>query len=119
MTSTSERETTARREEAADLREAYERGRQDAKQARRRHPVAMTFTIIAAVVGVTVLVLAAVNGSFSGAGTVVDRNLATAAVQAEPVVRDAASQASQAVRDVAAGDASSTSNGTDAAAPSK
>ncbi len=43
--------------------------------------------------------LAAVNGSFSTAGTVVDQNLATAADRAEPVVRGAASGASEAVRD--------------------
>jgi hypothetical protein len=114
VTSLSDRDTAARREDAADLREAYERGRKDAKQARRRHPVAMTFTIIAAIVGVIVLALAAVNGSFSGAGTVVDRNLATAAVQAEPVVRDAASQAGQVVQDVADG---KDNDGTNAPAP--
>lgn len=91
-------ESAIRRDEAADLREAYERGRRDAQKARRRHPVAMTITVIAAAVGIIVLALAAVNGSFSGAGTVVDRNLATAAVQAEPVVRDAADQAGQAVK---------------------
>ena len=91
-------ETAIRHDEAADLREAYERGRRDAQNARRRHPVAMTITVIAAAVGIIVLALAAVNGSFSGAGTVVDRNLATAAVQAEPVVRDAADQAGQAVK---------------------
>jgi cytochrome bd-type quinol oxidase subunit 1 len=114
----SDRDTAARREDAADLRDAYERGRKDAKQARRRHPVAMTFTIVAAIVGVIVLALAAINGSFSGAGAVVDQNLATAAVQAEPVVRDAATQAGQAVKDAAAGDASNT-NGTDASATPK
>ena len=115
MTSVSDRDA-ARREDAADLREAYERGRTDDKKARRRHPVAMTFTIIAAAVGIIVLALAAVNGSFSGAGTVVDRNLTTAAVQAEPVVRDAATQAGQAVKDVAA---NTPSDRTDAAAPKR
>ncbi len=83
----------------SDLREAYERGRQDAKRARKRHPVLMTFTIIAAAIGLVVMALAAVNGSFSTAGTVVDQNLATAADRAEPVVRGAASGASEAVRD--------------------
>lgn len=99
MTSLTDRDAAIRRDEAADLREAYERGRTDAKKARRRHPVAMTFIIIAAAIGLIVLALAAVNGSFSGAGTVVDRNLASAANQAEPVVRGAASQAGQAVQD--------------------
>lgn len=96
--------------ERSDLREAYERGRQDAKKQRRRHPILMTFTIIAAAVGLVLMALAAVNGSFGGAGTVVDQNLATAADQAEPVVRDAAGQAGQAVRDV------TTTDGTEAPA---
>jgi hypothetical protein len=110
VTSLSDRDTAIRREEAADLREAYERGRTDARKARRRHPVAMTFMIVLAAIGIIVVALAAVNGSFSGAGTVVDRNLATAATQAEPVVRDAASQAGQAVKNAADGnDATATS----------
>jgi len=113
VTSYSDRDAI-RRDEAADLREAYERGRTDARRARRRHPVAMTLTIIAAAIGIIVLALAAVNGSFSGAGTVVDQNLATAATQAEPAVRGAATQAGQAVRDAAA---STDKPGTDAAAP--
>lgn len=100
----SDHESAIRRDEATDLREAYERGRRDAQKARRRHPVAMTITVIAAAVGIVVLALAAVNGSFSGAGVVVDRNLATAAVQAEPAVRNAADQAGQAVKNVTQGD---------------
>ena len=52
----------------ADVREAYERGRRDERASRRRHPVFMTFTFIAAACGVVFLVLAAVNGSFTRAG---------------------------------------------------
>jgi len=85
--------------ERADLRQAYELGRRDATKGRRRHPILMTFTVVAAAVGIVVMALAAVNGSFGGAGTVVDQNLATAADQAEPVVRNAAAEAGQAVRD--------------------
>lgn len=85
--------------ERSDLREAYEMGRRDARRARKRHPVVMTFLIVTAAVGLVVLALAMVNGSFGGAGTVVDQNLATAADQAEPVVRGAASGASEAFRD--------------------
>lgn len=83
----------------ADLREAYERGRRDERASRRRHPVAMTLTIVAALVGVAVLALAAVNGSFTRAGGVVDENLNTAVTRAEPQVRDAAAQAGQSLRD--------------------
>ena len=84
----------------ADLREAYERGRRDERAMRKRHPVLMTFTFIAAAIGVVLIALAAVNGSFSTAGNVVDKNLAVAANRAEPAVRDAAANAGQAVRDV-------------------
>lgn len=94
MTSYSDRE-----HERSDLRQAYELGRRDARRARKRHPILMTFTIIAAAIGLIVLALAAVNGSFSTAGVVVDQNLATAADQAEPVVRGAATGAGDAFRD--------------------
>lgn len=64
---------------AVDLREAYERGRRDERASRRRHPVGMTLTFAAAAVGVVLLVLAAVNGSFGRGGDFVDQNLAIAA----------------------------------------
>lgn len=83
----------------ADLREAYERGRRDAVASRKRHPVMMTFLIVAALVGVVLLVLAAINGSFGGAGKVVDQNLSVAADRAEPVVRDAAGDAGRALNE--------------------
>lgn len=92
----------ARREalDRADLREAYERGRRDARASRKRHPVLMTGLVVAALVGLALLALAAVNGSFGGAGQVVDQNLSVAAERAEPVVRDAASDASRAISEV-------------------
>ena len=82
-----------------DLREAYNRGRRDERAERKRHPIMMTLMFLAAAIGVVVVVLALVNGSFGGAGQVVDQNLTTAADQAEPMVRGAASDASQAVKD--------------------
>ena len=91
-------------DERSDLREAYELGRRDAKAARKRHPVLMTLTVVAAAVGLVVIALAVVNGSFGDAGTVVDQNLSTAARQAEPVVRDAASDAGAAIKDVTSSD---------------
>lgn len=87
-----------------DLREAYDRGRRDERHARKRRPVLMTFTFVAAIVGAILLGLAAYNGSFSDAGKVVDQNLATAADRAEPVVRDAASDASRTIQDATTGD---------------
>jgi len=83
----------------ADLREAYERGRRDERATRKRHPVLMTFTFIAAAVGLALMALAAFNGSFTRAGGVVDQNLSVAANRAEPAVRDAASDAGQALRE--------------------
>ena len=83
----------------ADLREAYERGRRDERASRRRHPVAMTLTFVAALVGVVLLALAAVNGSFTRGGGVADQNLQAAVNKAEPQVRGAASQAGQSLRD--------------------
>ena len=88
-----------REELRADLREAYERGRKDERSTRKRHPLLMTLTFAAAAVGVVILMLAAVNGSFAGAGGVVDQNLRIAVARAEPQVRDAASQAGQSLKD--------------------
>jgi hypothetical protein len=90
-------------DDRADLREAYERGRRDAVAGRKRHPVLMTFLVVAALVGVVLMALAAINGSFGGAGKVVDQNLSVAADKAEPVVRDAASDAGRAIGDAADG----------------
>src|SRR5436190_23100729 len=87
-----------------DLREAYNRGRQDERAERKRHPMMMTLMFLAAAVGVVVIALAAVNGSFGGAGQVVDQNLTTAADRAEPVVRGAASDANQAVKNATSTD---------------
>jgi hypothetical protein len=94
----------------ADLRTAYERGRQDERATRRRHPVLMTLTFIAAAIGVVLLGLAAYNGSFSRAGGVVDQNLTVAADRAEPAVRDAASDAGQTLRDAGSSVKSSTAD---------
>ena len=82
-----------------DLRAAYDRGRTDERRARRRHPLAMALTILAAAVGGVVLALAVKEGSFSRGGDIVDRNLAVAADKAEPAVRDAAGEAGGALKD--------------------
>ena len=79
-----------------DLREAYNRGRRDERASRKRHPVLMTLMFLAAAVGVALIVLAIVNGSFGAAGRVADQSLATAADQAEPAVRDAGAAVSNA-----------------------
>jgi hypothetical protein len=99
----------------ADLREAYERGRRDERATRKRHPILMTFTFVAAAVGLALLALAAFNGSFSGAGQVVDKNLTVAADRAEPAVRDAASSAGQTLREAGRSADSATTTTADAA----
>jgi hypothetical protein len=85
----------------ADLRHAYERGRRDERAGRKRHPLLMTLTVVAALVGVALLALAAVNGSFGQAGGVVDQQITTAAQQAAPAMREAADNASQSLHDAA------------------
>jgi hypothetical protein len=87
------------KEAQADVREAYERGRRDERASRKRHPIFMTLTFIAAICGVVLLALAAVNGSFTRGGEVADQTLQIAVNQAEPQVRDAATQAGQSLRD--------------------
>ncbi|HKR89566.1 MAG TPA: hypothetical protein VJS38_15440 [Phenylobacterium sp.] len=86
----------------ADLREAYERGRRDERAGRRRHPLLMTVTFLLALVGVVLLAMAAVQGSFMRAGGVVDRQLNVAADRAQPAVNEAASTAGQSLRDAGA-----------------
>jgi hypothetical protein len=86
------------KEAQADVREAYERGRKDERASRKRHPILMTLTFIAAICGVALLALAAVNGSFTRGGDVADQSLQAAVTKAEPQVRDAASQAGQSLR---------------------
>jgi hypothetical protein len=85
--------------DAADLRDAYERGRKDERRARKRHPLGMTVMAAAAVVGGIVLVLAAKEGSFARGGDIVDQNLSIAADRAEPAARQAAGDAGDALKD--------------------
>ena len=83
----------------ADLREAYERGRRDERAARRRHPIGMTFTFVFAAIGLALLVLAGINGSFASGGQVADNTLHTAVDRAAPAVSQAASDAQAKVAD--------------------
>ena len=85
----------------ADLREAYERGRRDERASRRRHPIGMTVTMLLAVVGVVLLVMAGAYGSFGDAGAAVDRNLQVAVNRAGPAVSQAANDAQSRVADAA------------------
>ncbi|MFD3264623.1 hypothetical protein [Phenylobacterium ferrooxidans] len=76
--------------EEQEVRDAYERGRRDERKARKRHPIMMTLTFAAALVGGVVLALAVKEGSFARSGGIVDHGLALATNRAQPVVMDAA-----------------------------
>lgn len=84
----------------ADLREAYERGRRDERATRKRHPILMTLTFALAAVGLVLLVMAALNGSFMRAGDIVDGQLNIAADRAAPAVSQAATDAGENLREV-------------------
>jgi predicted anti-sigma-YlaC factor YlaD len=88
-------EPAAATELKADLSEAYERGRRDERARRRRHPIGMTLTFAFALVGLVVLVLAALNGSFTGAGETIDRSLTIA----KPAASQAAATAGEQIRE--------------------
>jgi hypothetical protein len=85
----------------AELREAYERGRRDERASRRRRPVFMGLTFLAAVAGVVFFALAAANGSFAGGGGAVDRSLAAALDRAGPAAGRAAEAAHARLADAA------------------
>jgi hypothetical protein len=80
--------------------DAYARGKRDARDARKRHPVGMTFLFVAAAVGLSVTAYAVYSGSFAGGGQRLDRDLAVAADKAQPIMREAAHDAGQALKDV-------------------
>lgn len=88
-----------RQEFRADLKEAYERGRKDERASRRHHPVLVGLTVVAALAGVIIMGLAALNGSFAVAGAAIDQNLHAAANRVAPQVRGAAVEAGQSLRD--------------------
>lgn len=82
-----------------DLDAAYRKGRRDARADRKRHPIAMAALVVFAAVGAVMIALAAMNGSFSGAGQVADQGLDAAAERAAPVVQETVKDAGEAVRE--------------------
>lgn len=105
------RETVALTEK--ERRDAYDRGRRDEAVSHRRNWLWVIVEGLLALVGVIVLVLAGLNGSFERGGRVIDEQLWYARVEATPLVQNAASSATNAVRD-ARDDAAARTN-TDAA----
>lgn len=87
-----------------DLRDAYDRGRADESVRHRRNWLMTILGALLALVGLIVLVLAALNGSFARGGAVIDRQLSIAVDQAEPAARNAASTVAEEVREARAGE---------------
>jgi hypothetical protein len=81
-----------------ELKEAYQRGRRDERARRRRSPLAMLAVSLTALAGAGILAVSAWEGSFTGGGAVVDRQIATAADSAEPKIEAAAQDARTALR---------------------
>ena len=75
----------------ADVRKAYERGRRDERARHTGHPIISLAVFAVALIGAGLVYLAAREGSFSGAGQVVDHKLAIASDKAQLASQDAAS----------------------------
>lgn len=82
-----------------DLRDSYDRGRADEAVRHKRNWLLTIVTALLALVGLIVLVLAALNGSFARGGAVIDQQLSIAADQAEPAARSAASEVAEEIRE--------------------
>lgn len=87
-----------------DLRDAYDRGRRDEAVRHKRNWLGTIIEALLALVGIIVLVLAALNGNFERGGRVIDEQLWSARTEATPAIQNAASSAantaSNAVQDV-------------------
>ena len=86
----------------AELKAAYGRGRRDERGRHRRHPLLALAVSGVALVGAGIIGLAVTQGSFTGGGQVIDRQLSIAAGQADVASRDAAVATGEAVRDAGA-----------------
>ena len=83
-----------------DLRDAYDRGRADEGVRHKRNWLLTIVATLLALVGLVVLILAALNGSFARGGAVIDQQLSIAADNAEPAARSAASEVAEEIREV-------------------
>ncbi len=84
------------------IRDAYERGRKDERESRRRHPLIMSGLVVLAAAGASLITLAAVTGSFGDGGQVADQRIAQAADSAAPVIDQAVDKTQTAARDAGA-----------------
>jgi hypothetical protein len=81
-----------------DLRDAYDRGRADEAVRHKRNWLLTIVSALLALVGLIVLILAALNGSFARGGAVIDQQLSIAAENAEPAARSAAGEVAEEFR---------------------
>ena len=87
---------------AEDLKRAYDQGRRDERASRSNHPFIAMAVVALAVVGGSLLFLAAREGSFSTAGQVADQKLAVAAAEAGPGLEATATRTGEALKDAGA-----------------
>jgi hypothetical protein len=89
---------TASAASAADLKAAFQRGRERERAARRGSPVFNFLILIAVAAAALFVYLAIQNGSFSNGGAVVDRNLDQAAHEVNAPIKGAALKAGDALQ---------------------
>ena len=77
----------------AEVEAAYEKGRRDERSRHRSHPILTLVVAVIALVGGTMIYLAAREGSFAQGGRVVDANLSTATQTAQVASQDVAKDA--------------------------
>jgi hypothetical protein len=81
-----------------ELHDAYERGKRDQRAASKNNPILTILVVLLAILGVTLAVLAAMNGSFREGGARFDRMLGGLGGEAREVgvqAQDAAGEAAQ------------------------
>ena len=83
----------------AEMRDAYDKGRRDERKRHRSSPLLNLGLLAVAAVGAMMLFYAAREGSFSGAGSVVDTKLSHAAAVAPSAINNAATQTGAALQD--------------------
>ena len=83
-------ETAHHHVDAGDIRDAYERGRREARARHKRHPVRGVVVGRAARGGGATLIMSALHGSFAGGGASLDHGLSAAVHQGGPALKNVA-----------------------------
>ncbi len=93
-----DRVVTAPAASAGDVKEAYQRGRQRERLARRGSPLFNLLILLAVVVAGVFIYLAVQKGSFTGAGAVVDQKLDQTAHSINAPLKSAAENTGDALK---------------------